>query len=151
MKKFTLVPESFFDKEKTYQILSEAVRLGETDKVYYKELPEQKAVLVYAAESENDLPPVAGLLGALGRIADHNKVAAAVNEGTVSIVLAEGDRLLLANAYPAPDAVTAEYFLFAAMKQFQLNPQITTVYFLGDAPRELLNDLFRHFKGVERL
>ena len=151
MKKFTLVPESFFDKEKTYQILSEAVRLGETDKVYYKELPEQKAVLVYAAESENDLPPVAGLLGALGRITDHNKVAAAVNEGTVSIVLAEGDRLLLANAYPAPDAVTAEYFLFAAMKQFQLNPQITTVYFLGDAPRELLNDLFRHFKGVERL
>ena len=151
MKKFTLVPESFFDKEKTYQILSEAVRLGETDKVYYKELPEQKAVLVYAADSENDLPPVASLLGALGRIADHNKVAARVEDGTVSIVLAEGDRLLLANAYPAPDAVTAEYFLFAAMRQFQLNPQVSTVYFLGEAPRELLNDLFRHFKGVERL
>ena len=151
MKKFTLVPESFFDREKTYQILSEAVRLRETDKVYYKELPEQKAVLVYAADSENDLPPVAGLLGALPRIADHNKVVAAVDGGTVSIALAEGEKLLLANAYPAPDAVTAEYFLFAAMKQFQLNPQITTVYFLGDAPRELLNDLFRHFKGVERL
>ena len=151
MKKFTLVPEAFFDKEKTYQILAEAVQLEETDKVYYKELPEQKAVLVYAADSENDLPPVASLLGALGRIADHNKVAARVEDGTVSIVLAEGDRLLLANAYPAPDAVTVEYFLFAAIRQFQLNPQVSTVYFLGEAPRELLNDLFRHFKGVERL
>ena len=151
MKKFTLVPESFFDKEKAYQILSEAVRLEETDKVYYKELPEQKAVLVYAAEAEDELPPVAGLLGALPRIADHNKVAASVNDATISIALAEGDRLLLANAYPAPDAVTAEYFLFATLRQFQLNPQITTVYFLGETPRELLNDLFRHFKGVERL
>ena len=151
MKKFTLVPEAFFDKEKTYQILAEAVRLEETDKVYYKELPGQKAVLIYAAEAENDLPPVAGLLGALDRIADHNKVVAAVDGGCISIVIAEADRLLLANAYPAPDAVTAEYFLFATMKQFQLNPQVTTVYFLGEAPRELLNDLFRHFKGVERL
>ncbi len=51
MKKFTLVPLSFFDKEKTYQILSDAVRLEATDKVYYKELPEQEAVLVYAAAS----------------------------------------------------------------------------------------------------
>ena len=151
MKKFTLVPEAFFDKEKTYQILAEAVRLKETDKVYYKELPEQKAVLVYAADTESDLPPVAGLIGALGRIADHNKVVAAVENGTVSIALAEGDRLLLANSYPAPDAVTAEYFLFATLKQFQLNPAVSTVYFLGEAPYELLNDLFRHFKGVERL
>ena len=151
MKKFTLVPETFFDKEKTYQILAEAVRLKETDKVYYKELPDQKAVLVYAAESENDLPPVAGLLDTLSRIADHNKVVAAVDGSCISIVIAAGDRLLLANAYPAPDAVTAEYFLFATLKQFQLNPQVTTVYFLGEAPRELLNDLFRHFKGVERL
>ncbi len=151
MKKFTLVPLSFFDKEKTYQILSDAVRLEATDKVYYKELPEQEAVLVYAAASESDLPPVAGLLEALGRIADHNKVVAAVEGGAVHIVLAEGDRLLLANAYPAPDAVTAEYFLFATLKQFQLNPAVTTVYFLGEAPYELLNDLFRYFKGVERL
>ena len=151
MKKFTLVPETFFDKEKTYQILAEAVRLKETDKVYYKELPEQKAVLVYAADAEYDLPPVAGLIDSLSRIKDHNKVVASVRDGVVNVALAEGDRLLLANSYPAPDAVTAEYFLFATMKQFQLNPAVSTVYFVGEAPYELLNDLFHYFKGVERL
>ena len=144
MKKFTLVPEAFFDKEKTYQILAEAVRLKETDKDYYKELPEQKAVLVYAADAEYDLPPVAGLIDSLSRIKDHNKVVASVRDGVVNVALAEGDRLLLAISYPAPDAVTAEYFLFATMKQFQLNPAVSTVYFVGEAPYELLNDLFHH-------
>lgn len=151
MKKFTLVPDSLFDREDTYKILADAVQLDETDKVYYKELPDQKAVLVYAAETEEALPPVAGLLGALGRIGDHNKVAVGFEPDCITVVLAEGDRLLLANSYPAEDSATAAYFLFAAMKQFQLNPEVSTIYIDGTAPQGLIEDLFPYFKGVERL
>ena len=67
------------------------------------------------------------------------------------IVVAAGDRLLLCNSFPAADEVTAQYFLFAALHQFQVNPEVTTVHFFGEADEAVKGDLFRHFASVEVL
>ena len=152
MFKYTLVPEGFFSPAEAHRILSEAVRLAETDKVNYQELPQFKAVLVYALTlGEEALPPIASLLERAAYIGEHNKVAACFDGGALHLVIVTGNKLLLANSYPASDPVTAEYFLFAAMKQLQINPQVTTVYLAEPASPEMMDDIVRYCKGVETL
>lgn len=152
MFRYTLVPEGFFTPAEAHTILSEAVRLTETDKVNYQELPQLKAVLVYAlTEGEEALPPIAPLLEQVSSIGEHNKVAACFDGEALHLVIVTGTKLLLANSYPASDPVTAEYFLFAAMKQLQINPQVTTVYLTEPASPEMMDDIVRYCKGVETL
>lgn len=150
MFKYTLVPASFFTEADADRILSEAVQLSEQDKVIYKELPQFKAVLVYVS-TDAAAPVIAELLDGAKGIVEHNKIIAATADGSLHLVIVTGDKLLLANSYPAPDHVTAEYFIFAAMKRFQINPQVSTVYVKGGAEPEMLDDIVRYCKGVESL
>ena len=155
MFKYTLVPAGFFTPSDAHKILSEAVRLSKTDKVEYQELPQFKAVLVYAhSDGENGgegAPAIAGLLSDVISIGEYNKVAARFDGSALHLVIVTGDKLLLANSYPAADTVTAEYFLFAALRQLQINPQVTTVYLREPAHPEMMDDIVRYCKGVETL
>lgn len=127
--------------------MSQAAELDENDKVKYQELPQYKAVLVYAGKE----PGIASLIGILSNISDFNKLSAAYDGKYVDIALAMGDDLKIANSYPAQDETTAEYFILSVLKRFQVNPKVTTIYLSGKVPFKLHNDLFRIFKGVEKL
>ncbi len=151
MAGFTLVPSEFFSPEDSHKILSEVVPLQDTDIAKHIELPDYKAVLIYVQKSDESLsePPIAELLRFTPSISGHNRLAVSLDEVYIYIVLAEGEKLLLANAYPATDIVTAEYFIFAALREFQINPRMTTIYFRGDVPSGLTEEMFRHFHSVE--
>ncbi len=151
MAGFTLVPSDFFSPEDSHKILSEVVPLQDTDIVQHIELPDYKAVLIYVHKSDESLsePPIAELLRFTPSISGHNRLAVSLDEGYIYIVLAEGEKLLLANAYPATDIVTAEYFIFAALREFQINPRMTTIHFRGKVPSGLTEEMFRHFHSVE--
>lgn len=151
MAKYTLVPSSFFRKEDSYKLLSQAVQLDGNDEAKYQELPEFQAVLVYASNSGQGKPVIADLLAVLPSIDEHNKVVAHFDGSELDIAIAEGSKLLFANTYEVSDHVSGEYFIFAAMRQFQMNPEVTVVYFYGDAPFKMKNDLIRFCKGVERI
>ena len=151
MLKYTIVPASFFREHDLRNILSQAVQLEESDKADYQELPEFQAVLVYATARFGKAPVVLDMLRSISGIDEHNKVLAHYDGNQVTVTMAAGNKLLLANTYQASDHVTGEYFIFAAMKQFQINPEVTTVYFYGDAPFEMKNDMFRYCRGVEKL
>ncbi|NLX41667.1 MAG: DUF3822 family protein [Bacteroidales bacterium] len=152
MTGFTLVPSEFFSPEDAHKILSEVVPLKDTDIVRHIELPDYKAVLIYAQkrdEKNTSVLPIADLLRFIPTIAGHNRLAVSLNKKHIYIVLAEGEKLLLANAYPAADIVTAEYFIFAALREFQINPRMTTIHFRGEIPSGLTEEMFRHFRSVE--
>jgi len=149
---FTLVPSEFFSPEDAYRILSEVVPLQDTDIIRHIELPDYKAVLIYVQQSEEastSEPPIADLLRFTPTISGHNRLAVSLDNQYIYIVLAEGEKLLLANAYPAADIVTAEYFIFATLREFQINPRMTTIYFRGEVPPGLTEEMFRHFRSVE--
>ncbi len=149
---FTLVPSEFFSSEDAYRILSEVVPLKDTDIVQHIELPDYKAVLVYARQRDNKSPsepPITELLRFAPSISAHNRLVAALDSNYLYIVLAEGEKLLLANAYPAADIVTAQYFIFAALREFQINPRVTTIHFHGEIPSALTEEMFKHFRSVE--
>ena len=150
MFKYTLIPEGFFSPEKAAELLGSVVILEKSESVESLELPCYKAVLLYAGPASR-ARLIAGMVEAAAGLAPYNKVVVHLGGGEVDLVVAAGDRLLLCNSYPAPDGVSAQYFLFAALRQFQINPEVTSVHFFGEADDSVKGDLFRHFASVEVL
>lgn len=89
------------------------------------------------------------MLDSLESVRDYNKVIAAFADGHLYLVAAQGRSLLLCNVYEAADFVTAEYFIFLAMKKLQLNPEMTTLYFRTPLADEEELSLYRYFRSVD--
>ena len=148
--KCTLVPARFFDEGDARCILSELYPLTESEKVSFKEVPRYDAVFIFS--SEDGRPPVLyELLDGLERCQEYNKILFHFGGGCMDLAIAQGERLLLANSYPAPDFTTAQYYLFLAVKSLQLNPELSTVTVASDLTPEEEMSLYRYFKSVERL
>ena len=146
--KAALVPSAFFDAASAREILSRTVLLEDDDEIEYISLPEYSAELVY---SLSELPELYYVLKALSGIGEHNKIVASYGDGVLSLAIAQGKELLLANVFTAADFITAEYFLFMAVKKLQLNPEVSTVHFLTSLSPEQEMSLYRYFKSVEQL
>lgn len=146
MNGYTIVPSSFFSKDNARKILAELVPIQKEDKVNYQELPEHGAVLVYCGDT---VPPIATLIGRLRSVKEYNRVLFLFDGEAIHLAVGEGERLLFANSFPANDFVTAEYFLFASLKEFQINPDVTTLYYEGELSYECREELFKYFSGVE--
>ncbi|MBQ8060439.1 MAG: DUF3822 family protein [Bacteroidales bacterium] len=146
--KAALVPSDFFDAGSAREILSRTVLLDKDDKVEYISLPEFSAQLVYSLSS--DLPELYHVLKAIPGISEHNRIVASYGDGVLSLAIAQGENLLLANVFEAADFTTAEYFLFMAVRKLQLNPEVSTVHFLTELSDEEEMSLYRYFKSVEQ-
>lgn len=155
--KVALVPSAFFDLASAREILSRTVALDREDKVEYISLPELSAELVYSLSPDMDhsdgdeYPDMYHLLKKLPDITEYNKILASYGDNVLTLVIAQGENLLLANTFEAADFTTAEYFLFMAVKKLQLNPEVSSVHFLTDLSGEEEMSLYRYFKSVERL
>lgn len=145
--KVALVPSAFFDPASAREALSQTVKLDKDDKVEYISLPEYSAELVYSLSS--DLPELYYLLKKLPEIKEYNKIAASYGDGVLSLAIAQGENLLLANTFQAADFTTAEYFLFMAVRKLQLNPEVSTIHFISPLSGEEEMSLYRYFKTVE--
>ena len=148
--KVALVPSAFFDPASARDVLSRTVALDQEDKVEYISLPEYSAELVYSLFDE-DYPEIYYLLKKLPEITEYNKILASYGDGVLTLVISQGDNLLLANTFQAADFTTAEYFLFMAVKKLQLNPEVSTVSFMTPLSGEEEMSLYRYFKAVESL
>ena len=148
--KVALVPSAFFDPASAREVLSRTVELDQEDKVEYISLPEFSAELVYSL-SDEDYPEMYYLLKKLPEIPEYNKILASYGDGVLTLVISQGDNLLLANTFQAADFTTAEYFLFMAVKKLQLNPEVSTVSFMTPLSGEEEMSLYRYFKAVESL
>ena len=148
--KCTLVPARFFDEGDARCILSELYPLSESETVSWLEVPRYEAVCVYS--SPDGKPPVLHeLVCGLERCGEYNKILFHFGGGCVDLAIAQGERLLLANSYPAPDFTTAEYYLFLAVKSLQINPELSTVTAASALTPEQELSLYRYFKSVDRL
>jgi len=151
--KCTLVPAHFFEPASSRDILGEVVVLDSSDIVRYIEVPQYDAVLVYAVPNEalSAVPELYEILRSLPSCPEYNKVLASWQEGYLSIAIAEGGSLRLANVFTAPDFTTAEYYIFLAMKSLQLNPEVSTICWRHALGAEDEMSLYRYFKSVDRV
>jgi hypothetical protein len=151
--KVALVPSAFFDAASAREILSRTVLLEEDDKVEYISLPEYSAELVYSLSDPEPVewPELYNVIKALSGVREHNRIVASYGDGFLSLAVAQGEKLLLANVFSAADFTTAEYFLFMAIKKLQLNPEVSTVHFLTPLSGDEEMSLYRYFKSVEQI
>lgn len=160
--KFTLVPEGI-DYGDPREALAEIVDLDARDSVFICDTAFKGVRMIYALSSDDPLlkatdamskgiqPAVETLrlLEFAASLTDHNKVVASYGDSLLSLVVCEGDNLLLCNSYPAPDFTTALYYVFTALNQFQINPEVTLLHYRGylDEDRQML--VYKYFSGVE--
>lgn len=168
--KAALFPEAFFNERDARRLLSDVVRLDDSDSVDYVAVPSYGAVLVYSnnigeslsrAISANVLrtdgykapvfPESYYMLRAAEEISDYNKILVSYADGRVYLVVAQGKTLLLCNSFEAADFTTAEYFIFLVMKKLQLNPEVSAIYFRTPLSDEMEMSLYRYFSAVERI
>lgn len=148
--KCTLVPTRFFDEKEPRCFLSETFALADDEMVGWVKIPAYDSVLVYVKEG-NSLPAMHQLLGALDSCESYYKIGAAFADGCLSLAIAKDCDLLFSNIFPASDFATAEYFIFAVMKSLQLNPEVSTIYFMDRLGLEDELSLYRYFKSVDYL
>ena len=153
--KAALVPSAFFDAASAREILSRTVLLDKDDKIEYISLPEFSAELVYSLSvdidsAEDNMPELYNVLKAISGVAEHNKIVASYGDGVLSIAIAQGSDLLLANVFEAADFTTAEYFIFMAVRKLQLNPEVSTIHFLTPLSPEEEMSLYRYLRSVEQ-
>ena len=150
LHKCTLVPSRYFDEGDARCILAELYPLTESETVDFLEVPRYDAVFLYA--SPDGKPPVLyDLVTGLERCSEYNKILFHFGDGCLDLAIAQGERLLLANSYPAVDFTTAEYYLFLAVKSLQINPEVSTVTVASPLSGDEEMSLYRYFKSVERL
>ena len=168
--KVALVPSSFFDESSMRQCLADTVILDEGDEVCHIAVPEFAAELVYSptigemlsrtisrAVLDEDgnapevLPEMYYILKDLLKVEEYNRIVASFAAGYLHLGISQRRNLLLANVFRAADFTTAEYFLFLAIRNLQLNPEVTSVYFRTPLSGEEEMSLYRYFKSVERL
>ena len=135
--KCTLVPARYFEEEDARCILSSLFTLNEAETVSFRAVPRLDAVLVYAAEEGQD-PVLEGMIGRLPACREYNKILFHRADGYVDLVIGQGERLLLANSYPAADFTT-------------LNPEVSTVTVLSPLSEAEEMSLYRYFMSVESL
>ncbi len=143
----------FFNPTSAGEILAEVVCLKEGACVKWTEVPQYDAVLVYDAGSEDvtALPELYYVLRDLPSCPDYNKIVASHRDGYLFLGIAQGGSLLLANVFEAPDFTTAEYYIFLALKQLQLNPEVSTICMRSLVGPEEEMSLYRYFKAVDQL
>jgi len=168
--KFTLVPTAFLMPGEEREALSAVVDLAPSDEVLVTDVPRFGASLVYSLSIGETLsrmiaqnlpapdgrpgrilPEIWYLLRDLEKVTDYNKILASVADGHLYLVIAQGNALQLANVFPAPDFTTAEYYLFLAIKQLQINPELSSVHFRTPLGASDEMSLYRYFKSVNSL
>lgn len=166
--KVALVPSQFFDPASARQALGDVVALRDEDQVSSVEVPDFGAVLVYSnsideslskvisqsvlttsGEKAEVLPEMYFILRELRNISEYNKILASYMDGHLHLAVAQGRTLLLCNVFDAADFTTAEYFIFMALKKFQLNPEVSVIRFRTPLSKNEEMSLYRYFKSVE--
>lgn len=163
--RFTLVPLQMLEKDGAEEYFYKLFEPREGERIMACRVPYPDAAVVYAVPSSDKVVEAAGsVFGAvpepeacwlLRRLQTldgfHNRVIASYEEGLLTLAVAEGERLLLCCGYDAPDFVTALYFIFMALKEFQFNPEVTVIHFRDGIGEEEQMMLYKYFNGVEVL
>lgn len=155
--KCALVPKHFFNPSAAEEALGGVVKLDGNDNVKYVDIPQYEAVLVYSdydsvsGRRSDALPEMFYILGVLPECREYNKIVASYRDDILYLAIAQGKSLMIANTFKARDFITAEYYIFLAMKSLQLNPEMSTISWLSPIDKEEEMSLYRYFKSVEQL
>jgi len=154
---FTLVPESTFIPDKAATILQSVHILNDLDEIYFHPLSQFGAMCIYSVPNSITAPFLKNqssirfysiaipLIQMAMLLYGHTRILFFYREQYLYLTLMKEQQLLLCNAYYAPEFITALYFLFFVLHQWQLNPESLRLYISGQIvkrDRQLLHNYF---------
>ena len=150
---FTLVPSAFYDPASERQTLAEIADIEEGCRVEQVDIPQYDAVLIFTRDGDSDfsVPEIANVLSKLPQCPEYNKILCSIKDNELSLAIAQGRNLLLANSWKVQDFTTALYYIFLAVKSLQINPEMSGICFLSRLGEEDEMLLYRYFKSVVTL
>ncbi len=157
------MPSHFFDPDCARDSLAQVFELGEDDVVRTEAIEQYDAVLLWADSGnyEKDIdesdegtdntprPEMYYVLKRLPLCQEYNKIVCSRRGDSLYLAIGQGNNLLLANVYKAPDFVTALYYIMLALKSLQMNPEVSVIRVLSPIGPEDEMTLYRYFKAVE--
>lgn len=166
--KFTLVPSQFVAEGGEREMLSSVAQLSDSDRVFSTDIPEFAAKLLWSPSNVGKLsetlsntvlrvdgsraevlPEPYYMLCSLHSMSRYNKIVASYADSKLYLVIAEGRSLRLCNVFDAPGFTSAEYWIFSAMKNLQLNPDVSDIVFRTPISEEEEISLCSYFRSVE--
>ena len=147
---FTLVPSAFYDPASERQTLAEIADVEEACEVEHIDIPQYDAVLIFTRDGDSDfsVPEIVNVLSRLPQCPEYNKILCSIKDGELSLAIAQGRNLQLANSWKVQDFTTAEYYIFLAVKSLQINPAMSGICFMTELGQEEEMSLYRYFKSV---
>ncbi|MGM9752510.1 MAG: DUF3822 family protein [Candidatus Cryptobacteroides sp.] len=143
----TLVPSQFYDDSCAGEYLAQVVDKLSPEEVHSVYLKDWEAYCVFQGEE----PVLCRMLQSLASFEEYNKISCCLENGRLSLAIAQGRSLLLANSYACSDFTSALYYILLAMKSLQLNPEVSTVCFSSPLEEEQSMLLYHYFKAVRQL
>ena len=144
----TLVPAPFYDKACAREYLAQVVDMAEDEAVHCVHLNAFDSYFLYAGEEK---PALLECLQVLLQIKEYNKILCHWDGSVLSLCIAQGKSLQIANTYQASDFVGVMYFVILAMKSLQLNPEVSTIYFRSPLSSQRQVMLYHYFMEVKSL
>ncbi len=158
--RYTLVPTSLFKPEQAIEVLNQLFDVAYLDEVNYTTVQPLDATFIYAlpapvnamvAKYQHKAKFYVSVIPLLRFIMEQKEYSRALMHYTpthVNLILMQGERLLLCNAYAIDRFKTAMYFLFFALKQWQLNPKSLSLYITGPLKPLHMKQLCTFFSSV---
>ncbi len=158
--KHTLVPSGLFRSTQAAALLKELFVLDDLDEVNYTELPQIGATCIYAIPAPISamifkyqrkavfLAHVIPLFHFLASQKDFSRALLYYTPSFIHLILMQGDKLLLCNAYSIDRFTSALYYVFFALKQWQLNPHSLSLYISGAFKPMHLKQLTQFFPTI---
>lgn len=158
--KHTLVPNNLFQEAHAAAILKELFELDDLDEVNFKELPQIGATCIFAIPAPISamilkyqrkavfLAHVIPLFNFLASQKDFSRAMLHYTPSFIHVILMQGDKLLLCNAYAIDRFTSALYYVFFALKQWQMNPHSLNLYISGAYKPMHLKQLTQFFPSI---
>ncbi len=161
--KSTLIPAQLFDVQHLRTYLDFVAPLDELDEIHFRQLSVPDAIAVFAVPS-----PVAAavhlyqpntlflhqsipLIYLLDDIRPHNGIIVHLSQDITSITLYAGGRLVLNNTFNVHAFADTLYYLSYVLRQWELSPQNTPVYFTGKLSGTEEKLIQQYYPNVTRL
>ena len=165
--RYTLVPTSWFDETRAQAYLDAAFSPIDGEELRWKALPAELGAVEIWNPTKTRLSHIISGMLSIGdaeilpefhflltegcRVDSYNKIIASYAEGRLYLVIFQGKNLMLCNSFEAPDFTTAQYYIFMALKNLQLNPEASSIYFRTPLAAEEELSLYHYFQAVHRL
>ncbi len=160
-EKYTAIPAKLHKKGEELKILGKIHKLDDLDEINTVKVLKENMVILFAVNSTflnlvknyhpdfKIYPSVFLNLTYLPLYEEYNKLSFNYLKGAVSIVAAEGDKIIYCNSFPAYHFNSALYFLFLALKEVQFNPETSTVYINGNIRDLEIYDMAKYFARIK--